>query len=242
VTERLYPPGVTITRDPVDAPFKPTNQHELAFFLHNQLQIEFVAIDIAMRNISDFADLPLTFYVDQARHAHDEVRHTQMLLRELSECGADVTSFPFEVPDRFAMMIGMSLVDRLIILSRTGESEAIEAAQIVIPHLFEQRMDNVAGMLENVLYDETRHTWYGNKWLRWLQGDDDKRVDEATARALTGYNVALAETGSRMPPRDPDYTHWMAQRRGEIDPLLRAHAGFTEEEVAIMRGLRHWPA
>jgi uncharacterized ferritin-like protein (DUF455 family) len=240
VSARVYGSDMHTTKEPVRPSFQPTTPTEMAFYLHNQLQIEFVSIDVVMRNISDFSGLPLSFYADQARHAHDEIRHTQMLLAELDKLGFGISDFPFEIPDRFEMLIGLPLEQRLVVLSRTGESEAIEGVQIMMPHLLEQRAYSVAEVLENVLYDEVRHTWYANKWLRWLCGNDDRKVWYETTEALAGYNLALETSGSRMRTRDPDYLDALARRPHGIDPELRALAGFTDEEIALMRGLRNW--
>jgi uncharacterized ferritin-like protein (DUF455 family) len=103
-------------------------------------------------------------------------------------------------------------------------------------------MQSTADMFEHVLYDEARHTWYANKWLRWLLSDDDAKVVTATAAAHERYNAEVERLGCRTKLKDPNYLEAMASRPIPIDPALRAHAGFTVSEITIMQGLRHWPS
>jgi uncharacterized ferritin-like protein (DUF455 family) len=234
--ERAYPAGVTLVDTPVAVNKRPTTASELGGFLHDSLQIEFVALDVPMRNLADFGDLPFEFYAHMSRHAHDEMRHIRMLLAEMSNIGVGIGEHPFEVPDRYAVLATEDLPFRLIILSRTGEAEAMEACAILIPMLRANGWPDVARMYEHVQCDETRHTWYANHWLRYLVGDDDDKVADATAVAIERYNELLPTAGLRSKPRPPDYLR--AYSPLGLDEAGRLHAGFTQSEVALMREAR----
>lgn len=225
---RAYPPPSADVRTP--APDAPESER-LAMFLHHTLQIEYIGCDIVLRNLAEHHDMPLAFYVDMARQAHDEMRHAWLLEHCLARLGHGVGDFEFDLPDRFDLLISESLVFRLVVLARTGESEAIESLSSVIPQLESLGEVEIARMWDYVRADETRHAGIGNRWLRHLVGDDDAAVAAATAASLERYNHAVEQGRLHRPPRPIDY---LRSPGLPIDPRRRSHAGFTAEEIAIL--------
>jgi uncharacterized ferritin-like protein (DUF455 family) len=226
--KRAYPSESRFIFESVKAPM-PDNRERLAAFLHNNLQIEFIAIDVPMRNLADFEDMPLQFYRDMARHAHDEMRHTILLLENLDALGMPLGHFPFEAPDRFQALVDQDLLYRLVVLSRAGEGEAIEYARSLVPNLAELGFREASNMFDHVLSDEIRHTAYANKWIRFLVGDDDQAVEQVTRDCLLRYNSIAQEIGLPGKPRIPDLLN--ADRPLGVDLLGRELAGFTKGEL-----------
>lgn len=208
---------------------------DVATVLRHGLQIEFVAMDVPMRNMAEFHELPLEFYRDMARHAHDEMRHTLMLFQEFERLGVDYRTFTFEAPDYYELMAPEDLGFRLCVLSRTGEAEAIETFVYLVPQLSEAGYDTVARMFDHALSDEVRHAAYGNKWLRYLVGTDDAAVGTATTAILERFNQRAIEVGlGARALREVDYL--AADRSLPVDELLRRMAGFSESEVLLLTG------
>lgn len=234
---RVYPAESRFADGPVKVPSPPDTPERVRALLHSNLQIEFVAVDVPMKNIADFHELPLEFYRDMARHAHDEMRHCKLLLGYMDEFGVKISDFPFESPDRFQTMDGHDLVYRLVVLSRTGESEAIEVAAHLMPILHGAGFPELANMFDHVLSDEIQHTAYANKWLRYLIGDDDERVAQVTHESLELNNRIALEVGLPKKPRQPDYLN--APRHLGIDALGRELAGFTVNEIESLSKATH---
>lgn len=226
--KRVYPSESRFIFESVKAPI-PDTPERLAAFLHNNLQIEFIAIDIPMRNLADFHEMPLQFFCDMARHAHDEMRHTIMLLENLDALDRPLGYFPFESPDRFEALVNEDLLYRLVVLSRAGEGEAIEFARQLVPNLAELGFQKASNMFDHVLSDEIRHTAYANKWIRFLVGEDDLVVEQVTRDCLLRYNSIAQEIGLPGKPRFPDLLN--AQRPLGVDLLGRELAGFTQGEL-----------
>ncbi|MFD8984219.1 DUF455 family protein [Streptomyces sp. NPDC059564] len=203
--------------------------------LRKGIATEFISTDIPLRNIAEFPDLPLQFYRDMARHAHDELRHTHLLLDHLTAMGKDYRRVAFRIPDTYSAMAGQPLAFRLIVLSRTGEDAAIEALADAIPRLRSTGYADVAVMFDHVLADELRHVAYANHWLRHLHGDD-LAVEAVTTRALEQLNVMVEERGlGDYMRREPDHS----ARRGRYNPdlELRRLAGFSDHDLARMAAM-----
>ena len=228
---RKYPDGAQFTTHPVRIDMRMVQSNTLAAFLHDNLQIEFISTDIPALNMAEFPRMPFQFYADMARHVHDEMRHSRMLLDLMRTLGADIGSFPFETPDRYEILAGQDLTFRLIILSRTGEAEAIEGMGRMMPAI-EQDFGAVARALDFALADEIQHVAYANHWIRYILGGDDDRIAHATAEALSRYNDLARQIGLPKSSRPTDYLN--CPRGFEIDRGSRELAGFTKAEIELM--------
>jgi uncharacterized ferritin-like protein (DUF455 family) len=229
---RVYPIESRFVSERVFAGFEFESPEGVAAFLHDNLQIEFIALDIPMRNISDFPGMPFTFYCDMARHAHDEMRHATLLLHHLSILGFRLGDFAFETPDRYEVMIGEGLLYRMVVLSRTGEADAIEMIGSLAPALVNKGYDTIGAMFDHVLADEIRHTSYANRWIRYLVGDNDARVAQETAECIERYNLLIQ--GAGLPKKARKVNYLKSERPFGVDRLGRELAGFTASEIEIM--------
>lgn len=207
----------------------------IEFLLWKNLQIEFIATDVPLRSLADFHDLPLAFYLDMARHGHDELRHTHLLLDGLTEMGIDYRQFPYKQPDLYAAIAGQALDHRLIVLSRTGEDAAIEAFANEIPRVRAAGYEAVGIMLDHTLADELRHVTYANRWLQYLYDGDDLAVEQATERCIIRHNEIVDEVGlGDSAKREPDHMAYRGRRQPNLE--LRALAGFTERDLQRLAG------
>ncbi|WP_282203030.1 DUF455 family protein [Kitasatospora fiedleri] len=207
----------------------------LVYLMRKSIQIEFIATDVPLRSMADFADLPLGFYLDMTRHGHDEMRHTHLLIEEIARLGVDYRQFPYRDPDLYAAMAGQPLDHRMIVLSRTGEDAAIEVFGNAVPRMRAAGYESVGLMFDHVLADEVRHVTYANRWLDHLYGGDELAVEEATARVLRRHNELVDEIGlGDYAKRETD--HMAFRGRGKPDLELRALAGFSERDLRRLAG------
>jgi uncharacterized ferritin-like protein (DUF455 family) len=149
----------------------------------------------------------------------------------LEQRGSFIGEFSYIVPDPYELLAEQDLVYRLVILSRTGESESLEGLSSLIPQLESAGQERVARMYEYVQIDEARHTQMGNKWLRFLVGDDDDAVAEATRECVMRYNHEVRKGRLHRALRSPDY---LTGPGAPVQRSLRELAGFTLTEIDLM--------
>ncbi|QMU67374.1 DUF455 family protein [Streptacidiphilus sp. P02-A3a] len=207
----------------------------LVYLMRKSIQIEFIATDVPLRSMADFADLPLGFYLDMTRHGHDEIRHTHLLIDEIAKLGVDYRQFPYREPDLYSAMAGQPLDHRMIVLSRTGEDAAIEVFGNAVPKMRAAGYESVGIMFDHVLADEVRHVTYANRWLNHLYGGDELALEQATERVLGRHNEIVDEIGlGDYAKRETD--HMAFRGRGKPDLELRALAGFSERDLQRLAG------
>ncbi|MEU6548672.1 DUF455 family protein [Streptomyces sp. NPDC046915] len=235
--ERAYPQWARFTgvknpdfRDPTAG----ASAREIVLHaLRKGIATEFISTDVPLRNLADFPDMPLQFYLDMSRHAHDELRHTHLLLDHLTALGEDYRQVTFRNPDTYRAMADQPLDYRLVVLSRTGEDAAIEVLSQAVPKLRASGYSEVATMFDHVLADELRHVAYANHWLRHLHGDD-QAVEQATTRCLERLNARVdeLELGEFM-RRETDHAARRGRRNADLE--LRELAGFSDYDLARMQ-------
>ncbi|WP_164990895.1 DUF455 family protein [Streptomyces sp. GZWMJZ-114] len=219
-----------------EAKFSTMDESSVIALLRIGFQIEFISTDVPLRNITNFPDMPLEFYLDMARHAHDEMRHTHLLVKEMDRLGHDAKETRMKRPDTYDAIADRPLDYRLIILSRTGEDSAIETFSDVIPKMREAGFTEAAAMFDHVLADELRHVAYANKWLNYLCAGDDAKVERLTTERIRLFNKVAEELGlGEDAIREPDH---LADRASEADIELRALAGFSRRDLDKMAARR----
>ncbi|WP_326768781.1 ferritin-like domain-containing protein [Streptomyces sp. NBC_01591] len=218
------------------ANFDALEKSSVVALLQIGFQIEFISTDVPLRNIASFADMPMDFYLDMVRHAHDEMRHTHLLVEEMSRLGVDAQETLMKRPDTYDAIADRPLDYRLIILSRTGEDAAIETFSDVIPKLRRAGFVEAAAMFDHVLADELRHVAYANKWLTYLCDGDDAEVERLTTERIQLFNQVAEDLGlGEKALRAPDH---IAARASAADMELRALAGFSRRDLAKMAAKR----
>lgn len=140
---------------------------------------EIWAAEVVAASMWDFDNQPWDFYLDLARWAWDETRHSTMGYRALQGWGWDV---PDLIPWGNALYnaLGpMPPIQRLALLYYYEEGLLSAGTKQVEIKILESAQDE--GSVQDMDFDwadEAIHVSYGFKWLRHLLGDDNAGKDE----------------------------------------------------------------
>lgn len=164
--------------------------------LHHTAFRETVASEIVGLNLYEYDGLPWAFYVDMARQAEDESRHSLLMARLLHERGGDFAAFPLPyMGSYYELFWEMTLTERLV-----GLNLDIEAVGHAVLSNISDRLVNAGDFrageaFEFIARDERRHARIGSDWLRYLYPDvGTRRHAVEAARALTAVSMAVAST------------------------------------------------
>ena len=138
-----------------------------ALFLHSVAHIEFSAIDLALDACYRFVGLPREFYADWLEVADDEVRHFEMIKKELEK-----TSFAygdFSVHDGLFEALKKtqgSLLERMAVVPRHLEAGGLDANFYLLSHLSPEK-SHLKPLLEVIMQEEISHVSKGDKWFKY---------------------------------------------------------------------------
>ena len=194
-------------------------------FLHRQLNEELNSLEIAARNLVDFADEEWELRMAIARQCADEARHAMAFRRLLERRGGSVGGYPV-LNFQYRIMTRIpSLIGRLAVANRSFEAAGIDAIQDGIES--SRRRDDLefTTLFDAQLADEMQHVRFANVWVKKLIERDGPRAVMALARA-----VSHAETAFRQIVGNDIVVYPVAD-------ALRREAGFTEEEITSAHGL-----
>jgi hypothetical protein len=142
---------------------------------------EIWAAEVVAASLWDFDDQPWDFYLDLARWAWDETRHSTMGYRALQGWGLDV---PDLIPWGNALynaMGPMKPIQRLALLYYYEEGLLRAGTKQVEIRILESAQDD--GSVQDMDFDwadEAIHVSYGYTWLRHLLGDTNAGKEELT--------------------------------------------------------------
>ena len=151
----------------------------------------------------ELPDQPWDFYLDLARWAYDESRHSMMGYRALQGWGWDV---PALIPYGNALynaLAHLPLAQRLALLYYYEEGLLRSGTKQVEIKILESAGDE--GSIHDMDYDwadEAIHVSYGFKWLRHLLGDDNAGQEEL--KRLTDEAREVMAEYVRAHKDDPD--------------------------------------
>ena len=143
---------------------------------------EIWAAEVVAASIWDFDKQPWDFYLDLARWAWDEARHSTMGYRALQGWGWDV---PELIPWGNALynaMGPMPPIQRLALLYYYEEGLLRAGTKQIEIKILESAQDD--GSVQDMDFDwadEAIHVSYGFRWLRHLLGDDKAGKDQLEA-------------------------------------------------------------
>ncbi|MDL2337251.1 MAG: ferritin-like domain-containing protein [Pseudomonadota bacterium] len=187
-----------------------------AALLHSIAHIEFNAINLALDAIWRFDAMPTQFYVDWLQVAGEEALHFSLLREHLGTIGFDYGDF--DAHDGLWLMTQRTaddVVARMALVPRTLEARGLDATP-PLQAKFKQAGDpRAVEILAIILRDEIGHVAIGNRWYRWLC--------EQRALDPVAHYTLLAQRHQAPRPRPP-FNH-----------EARRAAGFTDEEVALLR-------
>jgi uncharacterized ferritin-like protein (DUF455 family) len=212
-------PALPLLVEPKEVPRRsPYTAEGLAALLHAIAHIEFNAINLALDAVWRFADMPVAYYQDWFRVAHEEAQHFMLLRNHLVVQGYDYGDFLAH--DGLWTMCENTrhdIVARMALVPRTLEARGLDATPIIqrklrkvaTPHAL-QAVD----ILDTILREEVGHVAIGNHWYHWLCARD--ALDAAGFYA----DVAARHGAPRLKP--------------PFNLEARRRAGFTDAELQAL--------
>lgn len=202
---------------PKDVPSRtPFTLEGRAALLHAITHIEFNAINLALDAVWRFDGMPQHFYTDWLQVANEEAHHFGLLRAHLTDLGFDYGDF--DAHEGLWLMTQRTaddVVARMALVPRTLEARGLDATPPLQAKFQRAGDPRAVEILAIILRDEIGHVAIGNRWYRWLC--EQRGLDPVS------HYAALA-TMHQAPCLRPPYNH--AARRA---------AGFTEEEVSLLR-------
>ncbi|MDR7095735.1 ferritin-like domain-containing protein [Hydrogenophaga laconesensis] len=158
---------------PVDVPQRsPFTPPGLAMLLHAVTHIEFNAINLALDAVWRFPGMPVGFYADWLRVAHEEAIHFDLLRTHLQSLGHDYGDFAAH-GSLWEMCVRTQgdVTARMALVPRTLEARGLDATPPMQARL--RKVGTPAALraveiLDVILRDEIGHVAVGNRWYGWL--------------------------------------------------------------------------
>ena len=211
-------PEKPVCVSPAALPFrKAVDPAGRAALLHAIAHIEFNAINLALDAAWRFDTMPDAFFDDWLKVAAEEALHFSLLDAHLHTLGYAYGDFTahnslWEMADKTRD----DLLARMALVPRTLEARGLDATPAVQAKLAQAGDTEAAAILDIILRDEVGHVAIGNRWYGWLcerDGLDPITIYPDMARR---YNAPVL--------------------KGPFNLDARRAAGFTEEELAALRG------
>lgn len=196
--------------------------HDLEF-LHRQMAEEIESLEIAARNLVDFADAPWELRMQIARQAWDESRHIVAFRRLFEQRGGRVGEYPvLDFQYRIITRL-QSLAGRLTVANRSFEASGIDAIVDGIRNAEKSGDTEFVTLFEQQLADEVQHVRYANEWIPKLIEAGGARAVFEVARAVANADAAFGVVAGEAKVTYP------------IADDLRREAGFAENEIETAR-------
>jgi len=139
-----------------------------AAMIHAFAHIEYNAINIALDAICRFPGMPVEYYDDWLKIAHEEAIHFQLLQDYLITLGYEYGSFDahsglWEMVEITAhdVMVRMALVPRVL------EARGLDVTPDIIQKFNHHGHTRAAEILEVIYQDEIGHVEIGSKWFNY---------------------------------------------------------------------------
>ncbi|HEY1393289.1 MAG TPA: ferritin-like domain-containing protein [Methylibium sp.] len=208
---RLVDPGSVPQRSPFTTEGR-------AALLHAIAHIEFNAINLALDAVWRFAGMPSDYYRDWLRVAKEEAYHFGLLREHLRSLGRDYGDF--DAHDGLWAMAEKTrddIVARMALVPRTLEARGLDASPAIQAKLAKAGDARAVEILAIILRDEVGHVAIGNHWYRWL-------CEREGLDPVAHYSALTRR-------------HEAPRLKPPFNDEARLAAGFTEEELAWLRGV-----
>jgi len=214
-----------------------TSRRDEQQYLHQMIAFEIAAFEAVGRHVAEFPEMPWAFQRDMAVQVRDELSHLLLWTERLASRGGRLGAYALSALE-FDACAGAGLSDRLALLQRLIEGGALEALDLNRA-LWESRGDpRMVACVVRVQRDEIRHVRQGNRWLRWLAGDEPTLRD-TVARAEDAMRARLLEAARELEAAGvaaAGNTELMRLKLDEgrmlpVNPALRRCAGFSGREI-----------
>ncbi len=190
-----------------------------AALLHALAHIEFNAVNLALDAVWRFAFMPRAYYLDWMRVAVEEAQHFRLLCERLATLDRAYGDFPaHDGLWEMARKTAGDVLARMALVPRTLEARGLDASPQIRAKLARVGDMASAAVVDRILCDEIGHVAIGNRWFRHVCAE----------RGLTP--APAYERLARI--------HGAPRLRGPFNIAARRAAGFDEDELAAMRGIR----
>ncbi|MGA7802824.1 MAG: ferritin-like domain-containing protein [Gammaproteobacteria bacterium] len=203
---RLVPPRALARR-------RLNTEQGRAALLHAIAHIEFNAINLAWDAVYRFRGMPVRYYEDWVKVAHEEAYHFRLLRDRLRALGSDYGQF--DAHDGLWQMARRTAHDvlvRMALVPRVLEARGLDVTPGMMERLRAAGDDASADILAVILRDEVGHVAIGSRWFRY---------------ACTSRGLEPRVTFSRL------LEEYMGGRvKGPFHHEARLQAGFSAAELA----------
>ncbi len=189
-----------------------------ASLLHSLAHIEFNAMNLALDAIWRFPDMPKQYYEDWLQVAKEESYHFTLINEYIQTLGFKYGDFPahnslWEMVERTTD----SVIARMALVPRTMEARGLDAVPAIRDRFKQIKDAKAVEILEIILHDEIGHVFIGNRWFNFLCGNS------GLSPVITYRELAKKYEAPTL--------------RGPFNFVARQQAGFTAEELDLLRSL-----
>lgn len=191
-----------------------------ARLVHDLASIELQAMELGLRTLIEFPMAPQSFREELCAVTRDEGRHLALCIRVLSDLGYPWGSFPTHDGLWRCVRPEDSLLDRILIVHRYLEGSGLDASHNILRRLNGVNAPLAREALEVIGHDEVAHVQFGSRWYHQL-------VKELKMDASDDFRTRMERLFERIP-----------RRLEPINEELRLSAGFTKEEIEVLKSTR----
>mgnify|MGYP000206321044 CR=1 FL=1 len=199
--------------DPQDMPNrKLSTVSGLRAFFHAIAHIEWMAIYLAWDILYRFRQMPLEFYHDWLRVAHEEVEHFSLVRGHMNRMGIDYGDLPahrglWDVAEKTAN----DLMARLALVPRYMEARGLDVTPGMIEKFANAGDWESVDLLTRILHDEVGHVELGSRCFRYVCDQNGLESEEKYKELITQYQKT--------------------KRKVALNREFRKKAGFSDAEL-----------
>jgi len=202
---------------------------------HHGLMPEIASLALIGSLLHEVADRPWEFYRDFATQCADEVRHIGLLLRRLSELGADAGSHPFPHWTFYDAVSFLPVTERTLVFNAIVEGNVVETLHDRAAALEKAGNPESAYVADWISADESLHLHNGMRWLG-EGGLCEEEIDALLSRgqALLGVVMKQKDTEVKVFDSESDallQADFYGPRRNPIAPISRRLGGFSDDQI-----------
>ncbi len=189
-------------------------------FLHRQMHEEVNGLEIAARNITDFAETDWDLRMAIARQCWDEARHVDMFRETFEQRGGTIGEFPVLCFEFRILTKISSLIGRLGVQNRSFEAAGIQAIREAIEAAKVSGEKDLEQLFDTQLPDEIQHVRYANRWIRKLVERDPRQALElvrAVGQANAAFKIVAGDAVINV----------------TLDDSIRSEAGFEDDAATL---------
>jgi uncharacterized ferritin-like protein (DUF455 family) len=191
-----------------------------ARMLHDLASIELQAMELGLRTLAEFPDVPQEFKEELWQITLSESTHLEMCLIEIESLGFKWGDWPVNCGLWSAVSENDSIIDRVLIVHRYLEGSGLDAGDTLIRRLAGVKANAVQRAVQIINDDEVGHVKFGSRWY----------IEFCKAQNLDP-GVDFFERMKRL-------RFILPKRINPLNHELRIKAGFTQDEINYLENLR----